>query len=108
MGSELVQTLAGWIHAIGVAIYVGGSIAMEFILGPAQKAIPPAQAQVMGQKTADRFLWFVWGALLLIVASGLTRLVFGDHTFGVVYMLKVALFVVLVINRGHHHLCAPA
>ena len=47
---------------------------MEFVLGPAQAAIPPAQAQVMGQKTADRFLWLVWGSLALIVVTGYLRL----------------------------------
>jgi uncharacterized membrane protein len=64
----------GFLHVIGVAAYVGGAIAMEFVLGPAQKAVPPAQAQVMGQKTADRFLWIAWGALFLILITGILRL----------------------------------
>lgn len=63
-----------FLHDISIAVYLGGAVAMEFVLGPAQAAIPPAQAQVMGQKTADRFLWLVWGSLALIVVTGYLRL----------------------------------
>lgn len=66
--------LYGFLHDISIAVYVGGAVAMEFVLGPAQAAIPPAQAQIMGQKTADRFLWLVWGSLTLIVVTGFLRL----------------------------------
>jgi uncharacterized membrane protein len=63
-----------FVHSIAVAVYIGGAVAMEYVLKPAQRAIPPAQAQVMGQKTADRFLWLVWGALILILLTGALRL----------------------------------
>lgn len=69
-----LQIIYGYLHDISIAVYIGGAVAMEFILGPAQASIPPAQAQVMGQKTADRFLWFVWGALGLILLTGALRL----------------------------------
>jgi uncharacterized membrane protein len=69
-----LNSLYAFLHDIGFATYIGGAIAMEFVLGPAQAAIPPAQAQVMGQKTADRFLWLVWGSLGLIIATGALRL----------------------------------
>ncbi|MCZ2111597.1 MAG: CopD family protein [Dehalococcoidia bacterium] len=69
-----LHVIYGFLHDIGIAVYIGGAISMEFVLGPAQGSIPPAQAQVMGQKTADRFLWFVWGSLALIVVTGILRL----------------------------------
>ena len=72
--STWLHIIYGYLHDISIATYIGGAIAMEFVLGPAQNSIPPAQAQVMGQKTADRFLWFVWGSLGLIVVSGFLRL----------------------------------
>jgi putative copper export protein len=65
-----VQDLGGYLHLLAVAVYVGGSVAMEFVLGPAQRFVPPAQAQVIGQRTADRFLALVWGALALFPISG--------------------------------------
>lgn len=69
-----LQILFGYTHDLAIAVYIGGAVAMEFILGPAQASIPPAQAQVMGQKTADRFLWLVWGALSAILVTGVLRL----------------------------------
>lgn len=63
-----------FIHDLSVAVYLGGAVAMEFILLPAQSAIPPAQAQVMGEKTSDRFLILVWVSLILILLTGLARL----------------------------------
>ena len=69
-----LNVLYSFIHDIAIAVYIGGAVAMEYVLNPAQRAIPPAQAQVMGQKTADRFLWLVWGSLGLILLTGTLRL----------------------------------
>ncbi|HNO64889.1 MAG TPA: CopD family protein [Tepidiformaceae bacterium] len=69
-----IQILLGYIHDLSIAVYLGGAVAMEFVLGPAQTSIPPAQAQVMGQKTSDRFLWLAWGSLILILVTGALRL----------------------------------
>lgn len=65
--------LFAFVHDIAIAVYIGGAISMELVLGPAQNSIPPAQAQVMGQKSADRFLWLVWGSLGFIIVSGIAR-----------------------------------
>ncbi len=75
--------MLSFVHDLSLAAYVGGAVAMEFVLSPAQKMIPPAQAQVMGEKTADRFLMIVWISLVLILVTGLWRLqqrgmLFGD------------------------------
>lgn len=70
----LIHTFLGYFHDLSIAVYLGGAVAMEFVLGPAQASIPPAQAQVMGQKTSDRFLWLAWGSLLLILVTGVLRL----------------------------------
>jgi uncharacterized membrane protein len=101
---------AAYLHAVGVATYLGGSIVMELVLGPAQKSIPPAQAQVMGEKTADRFLVLAWSALGLIGASGVLRLftqhseslLVGDNLFSTPYgrtlFTMEMLWLVLVAN----------
>jgi uncharacterized membrane protein len=109
-----LHVIYGFLHDVGIAIYIGGAISMEFVLGPAQGSIPPAQAQVMGQKTADRFLWFVWGSLSLIVVTGILRLekighmdwtypFFNDtmklsSDYGRTVWMMFALWCVLVIN----------
>jgi uncharacterized membrane protein len=77
MGLTSIDWLAlilSFVHDVSLATYVGGAVAMEFVLSPAQKLIPPAQAQIMGEKTADRFLMLVWISLALILITGLWRL----------------------------------
>ncbi len=103
--------IATYLHLIGMATYVGGSLIMEFVVGPAQKAIPPAQAQVMGQKTADKFLIFVWSSLGLLLVSGIMQAYYKgtedlvlqgkrafDSSYGWTQFLMTALWFVLVIN----------
>lgn len=72
----------GFIHDLSIAVYLGGAVAMEFILLPAQRSIPPAQAQIMGEKTSDRFLILVWVSLILIFITGVLRLYFRGFLFG--------------------------
>lgn len=110
MRNYWVGIIGTYLHLIGMATYVGGSLIMEFVVGPAQKAIPPAQAQVMGQKTADKFLILVWSSLGLLLVSGIfqaysrymERMLIGDGLFdssrGWTFFLMMALWLVLVIN----------
>jgi len=97
------------VHDLSVAVYVGGAVAMEFILGPAQKMIPPAQAQIMGQKSADRFLVLVWVSLLLILVSGLLRMYYNgvfsgppvlSYSYGRTLSGLLAIWLVLAVNGG--------
>jgi uncharacterized membrane protein len=83
---EWLILTTGFVHDLSIAVYLGGAVAMEFILGPAQRAIPPAQAQIMGEKTSARFLMLVWISLILILITGLMRLYFkgligGENLF---------------------------
>ena len=72
--TTVLQVIYGILHDLSIAVYIGGAVAMEYVLGPAQNSIPPAQAQVMGQKTADRFIWLVWGSLGVIIVTAILRL----------------------------------
>lgn len=111
MQSKFVLILGNYLHLLAMAGYLGGSFVMEFVLGPAQRFIPPAQAQVMGEKTADRFLWIAWGSLGLALLSGLLRLwsmervayVYGGDSllstsYGWSLFGMMTLWLVLVIN----------
>lgn len=110
MTATWVQVLAGYLHLLAVAVYVGGSIAMEFVLGPAQSYVPPAQAQIIGQRSADRFLVLVWGALALFPISGLLLFFsmsdqdklsgtkFFTTTYGQTTLGMIVLWAVLVAN----------
>ena len=110
MRGEWMAVVGMYFHLLGMAAYVGGSLVMEFVLGPAQKAIPPAQQQMMGEKTADRFLVVVWAALGLLLLSGILqtfpartdKLLVGHGLFASSYgrtlFVMILLWVVLVVN----------
>ncbi|MCC6338890.1 MAG: CopD family protein [Acidimicrobiia bacterium] len=110
MRSYWFGVIATYLHLIAMATYVGGSLIMELVVGHAQKSIPPAQAQVMGEKTADRFLLLAWSALGLLLVSGIMQayaksvepMLMGDGLFDSGYgwslFLMIALWAVLVVN----------
>jgi len=105
-----IKVLASYLHLLAVAVYLGGSVAMEFVLGPAQRFVPPAQAQVLGQKSADRFLVLVWAALALFPVSGMllffslsdqhlvTHGGMFSTSYGLTLAAMMALWAVLVVN----------
>lgn len=109
-----LHIIYGYLHDLAVATYLGGAVAMEFVLGPAQGSIPPAQAQVMGQKTSDRFLWLVWASLGTILVTGILRLehlgrldwtwpffnsgLSLEHSYGRTILAMFLLWCVLVVN----------
>lgn len=105
----IVLTLA-FVHDLSVAVYVGGAVAMEFVLAPAQAAIPPAQAQIMGEKTSNRFLVLVWGSLALILVTGVLRLQMNGmlgsdglslaDSYGRTLWTMFGIWVVLAVNGG--------
>jgi uncharacterized membrane protein len=110
MTSSAMQIFAGYLHLLAVAVYLGGSVAMEFVLRPAQSYVPPAQAQVIGQRSADRFLVLVWGALALFPISGLllffsmsdqdqlSGMKFFTTSYGQTLLGMIVLWAVLVVN----------
>lgn len=105
----IVLTLA-FVHDLSVAVYVGGAVAMEFVLAPAQASIPPAQAQIMGEKTSNRFLVLVWSSLALILITGVLRLQMSGmlnsdglsmaDSYGRTLWMMFGIWVVLAINGG--------
>ena len=105
----IVLTMA-FVHDLSVAVYVGGAVAMEFVLAPAQASIPPAQAQIMGEKTSNRFLVLVWVSLALILITGVLRLQMNGmlnsdglsmaDSYGRTLWVMFGIWVVLVINGG--------
>lgn len=110
MRGEWASILATFLHLLGMAAYVGGALVMELVVAPAQKAIPPAQQQIMGERTGDRFLWVVWTSLALLLVSGILqtfpahneKMLTGDGLFDSSYgrtlFVMIVLWAVLVVN----------
>jgi uncharacterized membrane protein len=114
------QTLLNWmflsmsfLHDLSICTYVGGAVAMEFILNPAQQTIPPAQAQIMGEKSSDRFLILVWVSLVVILITGVVRLqmkgligwdpllnvpLTWDYSYGRTVITMFIIWIILAVN----------
>lgn len=106
--------LMRYLHVLSIAAYLGGAFVMEFVLAPAQAAIPPAQAQVMGEKTSKRYLIVAWSALTTLLLSCTTTLFLykqltwswpffqGDlklsHSYGRTTLLLFIFWCILVTN----------
>ncbi len=66
-----MDTLLAGLHAVAWAVYVGGSIAMEWVLRYAQRTMPPSQVGVVCKNAGTRYRWFALASLTVIGATGL-------------------------------------
>jgi len=58
-----MDTLLAWTHALAWAVYVGGSITMEWVLRYAQRTMPPSQVSIVCKRSGSRYRWVGLGAL---------------------------------------------
>lgn len=76
-----MDTALGTVHALAWAVYVGGSITMEWVLRYAQRTMPPSQVGVVCKNAGTRYRWFALASLSVIGVTGLAmvlRLNDGD------------------------------
>jgi len=69
-----VDTLLAALHAVAWAVYVGGSITMEWVLRYAQRTMPPSQVGVVCKNAGTRHRWFALAALSAIGVTGLAMI----------------------------------
>ena len=75
-----MDTLLATVHALAWAVYVGGSITMEWVLRYAQRTMPPSQVGVVCKNAGTRYRWFALASLLAIGASGAAMFLRIDDT----------------------------
>ncbi len=69
-----MDTLLAALHAVAWAVYVGGSITMEWVLRYAQRTMPPSQVGVVCKNAGTRYRWFALASLSVIGVTGLAML----------------------------------
>jgi uncharacterized membrane protein len=94
------------LHYIGITTWIGGMIFMMLVLTPAVggKGVPPQFLRLMG---IDRFRNFAWGSIVLLLVSGLYRLVprlqyqgwelFTMSRYGQLMTIKLIIVAIMVI-----------
>jgi uncharacterized membrane protein len=103
-----------WLHILGVAVWIGPQFFLFIAAVPAVRTIDDtaARARVMRVITG-RFGWMAWGALVLIVATGISNLfqvgadtgidlASPDYRWYHVFTFKMVLVGVMVILTAVH------
>lgn len=98
--------LMNWLNYLGFVTWIGGMIFMMLVLTPAvgAKGIPPQFLRLMG---IERFRYFAWGSMVLLIVSGIYRLfprlyyqgweLFSQTRYGQLMTLKLFLVLVMVV-----------
>ena len=66
-----MTTLVQWIHLIAAVMAVGGMAFVLFILMPSLRVLGDEPRAQLVKTVMGRFRWVSWGAILLLIASGL-------------------------------------
>ena len=69
-----LQHLSLFLHLLGVITWVGGMAFAYVCLRPAATMLPPPMRLPLWAATLERFFALVWGAIVLILASGFGKL----------------------------------
>lgn len=105
-----------WVHILGVALFVGPQFFLALAVVPASRRIPDLKSRVELIRTVTRRFGYVGGAgLVLIVAAGSYLIAdwrdyygvpddagFTSLRFGVVFIIKMSLFVVMLAIVALH------
>jgi uncharacterized membrane protein len=63
--------LVQWVHLIAAVTAVGGMAFMLFILMPSMRVLNEEQRAQLAKAVSGRFRWVSWGAIILLIASGI-------------------------------------
>ncbi len=105
-----------WLHVLGVALFVGPQFFLALAVVPATRQITDLKARVAAVRVVTRRFAYIGGAgLVLIVAAGSYLIAdwrdyygvpddagFTDLRFGVVFIIKMSLFLVMLAIVGAH------
>jgi uncharacterized membrane protein len=100
-----------WLHILAATIWVGPQFFLFLAAVPAVRTIEDARerAKVMRVMTT-RFGYLAWGALAVLVLTGIGNLyeedldvdVLFDRNFGVIFQVKMTLLIITVVLTALH------
>jgi len=104
--ADFVNIVLGWIHILAVAIWIGGSILIDYVLLPSLGNVSPEVRGKVLMGITKKFNLIAWISVILIGVSGVARAeLFGlfdpnilDYTaFGFVLQAKITLYLIMVL-----------
>lgn len=66
-----MTALVQWIHILAAVVGVGGIVFVLFVLLPSLRVLGDEQRPLLLKAVMGRFRWASWGAMLLLLTSGL-------------------------------------
>ncbi|MCS7207367.1 MAG: CopD family protein [Dehalococcoidia bacterium] len=114
-----MEIVLGLLHLLGTAVWFGGVLFLGLVLVPVSRAFGET-GQNLVRSVGRRFVWIVWPAIGVAVASGvefgirygyweaLFRGNWGAYPLGGVFVLKVVLVGLALVLEGLHDWVIPA
>lgn len=101
-----LETVFVVVHVLAATVWVGGTVALTFIAVPAIRLLAGEPRQTAMRTLGERWRPIGWGALLVLVATGipLATTVLPDGGAGAdeVFAVKMAAFVALLVFAYLH------
>ncbi|BAA79875.1 conserved hypothetical protein [Aeropyrum pernix K1] len=107
--ADFANIFLGWLHILGVVIWIGGSIVLDVILRPGSiksMGLTQEQAARLGQAISKRFSPMVWISVVVVAATGVLRGARMDvlgydaltgTTYGLILSAKLILFLAMMV-----------
>lgn len=105
------EALNPWLHILAATIWVGPQVFLMVAAMPAVRTIEDAQARAKVTRIiTTRFSYLAWGALAVLVVSGIGNLYERDESveflfernFGIIFQVKMTLLIATVVLTAVH------
>lgn len=107
----MTEAFNPWLHILAATIWVGPQVFLFVAVVPAIRTVEDAQvrARIMRVLTT-RFGWLAWGAMLVLVTTGIANLYehalsveeLFELNFGIIFQVKMTLVILTVALTALH------
>lgn len=116
----MTDAISVWIHVVAVSAWIGPQFFLFIVAIPALRTVEDARVRARLMRTiVTRFAWLAWGAMAMIIASGIGNLIVvsdetpfdlwdRDYRWWGLFTEKMALvFIVVVLTAIHTLFVGP-
>lgn len=80
------ESFTTWLHLLAITIWIGPQFLLFLVTGPALRAIEDAEARLRVMRIIIyRYGWLAWGAMVVIVATGISKVFQEANDFSYVF-----------------------
>jgi putative copper resistance protein D len=113
------ESFTTWLHLLAITIWIGPQFLLFLVTAPALRAIEDAETRLRVMRIIIyRYGWLAWGAMAVIVATGISKLfqeandfshVFdGDYRYFNIFSTKMTILgITLALTAVHTFIIGP-